>query len=225
MEQLAEPGTTYVSERTFKLTEGLFRFEALGERKVIGKEKTVPIYKVLAAKEDVYRQRLGSERMIYSELVGRENELDRLELQVMKAINGEGSIVNIIGEAGIGKSRLVAELKGRQVMKRVNLLEGRSTSIGGNLSYHPIIDFLKQWAGIREDESSDPAFRKLETAVWNVYPEEADEILPFVATLMGMKLSGRHADRIKGIEGEPLEKLILKTSGTLSSRPPRWVHW
>ena len=210
MEQFAEPGTTYVTERTFKLTEGLFRFAALGERKVKGKEKTVPIYKVLAAKEDVYRPRLGSERMIYSELVGRENELNRLELQVMKAINGEGSIVNIIGEAGIGKSRLVAELKGREVMKRVDLLEGRATSIGANLSYHPIIDFFKQWAGISEDESSTSAFRKLETAVWNVYPEEADEILPFVATLMGMKLSGRHADRIRGIEGEALEKLILK---------------
>jgi class 3 adenylate cyclase/tetratricopeptide (TPR) repeat protein len=210
MEQYAEPGTTYVTERTFKLTEGLFRFASLGQRKIKGKEKTVPIYKVLAAKEDVYRPRLGSERMIYSELVGRENELDRLELQVMKAINNEGSIVNIIGEAGIGKSRLVAELKGREVMKRVNLLEGRSTSIGANISYHPIIDFLKQWAGIREGESSASAFRKLETAVWNVYPEEVDEILPFVATLMGMTLSGRHAKRVKGIEGEPLEKLILK---------------
>jgi len=210
MEQFAEPGTTYVTEHTFKLTEGLFQFEALGDRKIKGQEKTVPIYKVLAAKEDVYRPRLGSERMIYADLVGRENELDRLELQVMKAINGEGSIVNIIGEAGIGKSRLLAELKDREMMKRVNLIEGRSTSMGANLSYHPIIDFLKQWAGIREDESRASALRKLETAVWDVYPEEADEILPFVATLMGMKLSGRHADRVKGIEGEPLEKLILK---------------
>ncbi len=210
MEQFAEPGTTYVTERTFKLTEGLFRFAALGERRIKGKEATVPIYKVLSAREDVHRPRLGSERMIYSELVGRENELDRLELQVMKAINGEGSIVNIIGEAGIGKSRLVAELKGREMMKRVILLEGRATSIGRNLSYHPIIDLLKLWAGIGEDESRATAFRKLETAVWNVHPEEADEILPFVATLMGMELSGRHADRVKGIEGEPLEKLILK---------------
>ena len=234
MEQFAEPGTTYVTEHTFKLTEGLFRFASLGQRKVKGKEKTVSIYKVLAAKEDLYRQRPGSERMIYSELVGRENELDRLELQVMKAINGEGSIVNIIGEAGIGKSRLVAELKEREAMQRVNLLEGRSTSIGRNLSYHPIIDFLKQWAGIGEDESSDTAFRKLETAVWNVYPEEADEILPFVATLMGMKLSGRHADRVKGIEGEPLEKLILKNIRDLvikaASRGPLVIaiedlHW
>jgi hypothetical protein len=103
-----------VTEETFRLTEGLFRFETIGEKTIKGKEQAIPVYKVLSGKEDVYRPRLGSERMIYSEMVGRDNELDRLELQVMKTINGEGSIVNIIGEAGIGKSRLVAELKKRE---------------------------------------------------------------------------------------------------------------
>jgi class 3 adenylate cyclase len=210
MEGLAEPGTTYATEETFRLTEGLFRFEALGEKKVKGKEGSVAVYKLLSAKEDVYRSRLGAERMIYSEMVGRDNELDRLELQVMKAINGEGSIVNIIGEAGIGKSRLLAELKKRDVMKRVVLLEGRAISIGRNLSFHPIIDFLKRWARIREDDGEATAFDKLKTAVRSLYPEELGEVLPFVATLMGMKLSGRYAERVKGIEGEALEKLILK---------------
>ncbi|MEJ2364325.1 MAG: AAA family ATPase [Deltaproteobacteria bacterium] len=210
MEGLAEPGATYVSEETFKQTEDLFCFEALGKKEVKGKEKAIPVYKLLFGKEDVYRPRLGSERMIYSEMVGRDKELDRLELQAMKAINGEGSIVNIIGEAGIGKSRLVAELKARDVMKHVTFLEGRAISMGRNLSFHPIIDFLKQWAQIRADDGEASAFRKLETAVRNLVPDTVGELLPFVATLMGMRLSGRYADRIRGIEGEALEKLILK---------------
>ena len=121
MEGLAEPGSTYVTEDTFKLTEGLFRFEPLLKKEVKGKTESVPVYKLLSAKKDVHRPRLGFERMIYSEMVGRDKELDRLEFQVMKAINGEGSVVNIIGEAGIGKSRLLAELKNRDVMKRVSL--------------------------------------------------------------------------------------------------------
>jgi len=209
MESLAEPGTTYVTDETFKLTRGLLEFEALGERKVKGKEKPVLVYKVLSAK-DAYRPRLGSERMIYSDMVGRDKELDRLKLQVMMAIIGQGSVVNITGEAGIGKSRLVAELKRWEEIKRVFLLEGRAISIGRNLSYHPIVDLIKQWARIRADDGEAVALGKLEAAVRNLFPEEVGEVLPFVATLMGMNLGGRYAERVKGIEGEALEKLILK---------------
>jgi tetratricopeptide (TPR) repeat protein len=142
--------------------------------------------------------------------VGRGQELDLLGLQILKAVNGEGSVVNVVGEAGIGKSRLMAELKKRDVVKRVMLLEGRAISMGKNLSFYPIIDLLKNWAHIREDDGEASAIAKLQEAVRRVSAEEADEIFPFVATLMGMKLSGKHAERIKGIEGEALEKLIFK---------------
>jgi class 3 adenylate cyclase len=114
MENLAEPGNTYVSEETYRLTKDLFHFQPLGKKKVKGKEEPIPVYKLRSAKEEVHRPRLGSERRIYSRMVGRDSELNKLELQVMKAINGQGSVVNIIGEAGIGKSRLVAELKKRE---------------------------------------------------------------------------------------------------------------
>jgi class 3 adenylate cyclase len=234
MEDLAEPGTTYVTEETYRLTKELFQFQAMGKKRVKGKEEPIPVYKFLSAKDAVHRPRLGSERVIYSEMVGRENELNRLELQVMKAINGQGSIVNIIGEAGIGKSRLVAELKKRETMKAVRLLEGRAISIGGNLSFHPITDLLKQWIGIRQDDDQVAAFSKLQDALRNLFPEEVGEVLPFVATLMGITLSGKYAERVKGLEGEALEKLILKSLRDLlvraAERTPLMIvvedlHW
>ena len=210
MEGLSEPGTTCVTQKTFKLTKSFFEYDFLGKKYVKGKEAPIHVYKLLSRKEDIYRFHLGSERLIYSTMVGRDSELDLLEFQVRKAINGKGAIVNIIGEAGIGKSRLVAELKKRDVMKQVAFFEGRAISIGRNLSFYPIIDLLKQWAQIGEDDGEGMAYGKLEAAVRNLYPEKATEILPFVATLMSMKLSGRYAERVKGIEGESLEKLILK---------------
>ena len=79
-----------------------------------GKAEPVRVFKVTSAKADI----TGLDRQVSSEMVGRDRELDRLELQVMKAVNGEGSVVNVIGEAGIGKSRLMAELQRREVMKR-----------------------------------------------------------------------------------------------------------
>jgi tetratricopeptide (TPR) repeat protein len=208
MEGMAEPATVLVSPHTYNEVSQQFEFKPLGTVQVKGKKRPLEVYELI--KEKVYRPRLGLERMIYSEMVGRDTELETLEFQVQKAVDGAGSIVNIMGEAGIGKSRLVAELKNRDVMKGVTLLEGRAISMGRNLSFHPIIDLLKQWARIGEDESGAAALRKLEAAIKRVYPEEMHEVLPFVATLMGMKLSGRYAERVKGIEGEALEKLIMK---------------
>ena len=207
MESNARPGTILVSNNTYKRAKQRFKFTSLGSVKVKGKEKPLVVYELV---DTIERPKSGLDRQIVSEMVGREKELNRLEFQVRKAINGEGSVVNIIGEAGIGKSRLIAELKNRDVMKKVTLLEGRAISMGRNLSFHPVIDILKQWAQIREDESEAAALSKLETAIRQVYPEEMQEVLPFVATLMGMKLSGRYEERVKGIEGEALEKLILK---------------
>jgi hypothetical protein len=69
---------------------------------------------------------------------------------------------------------------------------------------------LKSWAGIREEDNAAEAVRKLEHQIRRMFPEQADEIFPFIATLMGYKLSGKAKQRVEGIEGEPLEKLILK---------------
>ncbi len=208
MEGLAKPGTILVSANTYKTIRQQFKLKSLGEAEVKGKEKPLEVYELI--KDTVSRPRLGLERQIYSEMVGRDKDLDRLELQVMKAVNGEGSVVNIIGEAGIGKSRLIAEFKKLYVTKRAAVLEGRAISIGRNLSFHPIINLLKHWSRISEDDSEMIAFDKLETSIRKVCQEEGDEIIPFVATLMGMKLSGRCAKRVEGIEGEAFEKLLLK---------------
>jgi class 3 adenylate cyclase len=150
MEGLAKPGTTYVTGEVYKQTREMFEFEALGKKIIKGKEESISVYKVLPGRKGVGRPRLGSERLIFSDMVGRQSKLDKLELHVAKLINGAGSIVDIIGEAGIGKSRLLAELKQREIMQRVLLLEGRAISMGLNLSFHPIVDLLKQ-LGLYQD--------------------------------------------------------------------------
>ena len=207
METNADPGTVLVAKQTYRLTKDVFEYEQLGKIQVKGKETAVEAYRL---KDTASRLRPRPVREVYSDMIGRDQELSRLELQILKAVNGEGSVINVIGEAGIGKSRLMAELKKREVVKRVSFLEGRAISTGKNLSFHPIIDLLKNWALIREDDKEPAAVKKLETAIRRVSVEEADEILPFVATLMGMKLSGKHAERIKGVQGESLDKIIFK---------------
>ncbi len=218
MEGLANAGEIVVGPATYRRSEDIFSFQALKPTKVKGFANRIRPYKVLSLKTHTKRPRIGLERRIYSEMVGRERELNKLELQLAKAIDGDGSVVNIIGEAGIGKSRLFSEFNNLDSLQRVILLEGKAISIGRNLAFHPIIDLLKHWTRIGENDSEASALSKLESAVQNVCREDAEEIVPFLATLMGMQLFGRYAERIAGIEGEALEKLILKNIRELLSK-------
>ena len=205
LEQIAQSGETYVSREVFRVTEGYFHFETLEPTQVKGKAEPVQVYRVTGTKETPERS-VG----IGSSLVGREKELSRLELQLHRLINGTGGVVSVSGEAGIGKSRLMAELRRTEAIKKTMILEGRALSIGRSLSFYPIIDALKHWSRIREEDTDTEAQKKLEKAIRTIHPEEANEVFPFIATLMGMKLTGKHAQRMKGIEGESLEKLIFK---------------
>ena len=202
---LARPGEIVVGQDTYNRVQGYFTFEALEPTTVKGKSEPVQVYRLTGIKEMPERS-IG----ISSPIVGREKELDLLSLQVWRLINGTGGIVTVTGEAGIGKSRLMAELRRTDMAKRVLLLEGRALSVGRSLSFYPIIDALKHWSGIRESDAESEAERKLEKAIRLIHPDEAQEVFPFIATLMGMKLTGKHAQRMKGIEGEALEKLIFK---------------
>jgi class 3 adenylate cyclase/tetratricopeptide (TPR) repeat protein len=210
LKDLAGPGQILVGSMAHRHTRDKFEYTELKPVTIEGTSKPVTVFELRAEKDLIYRDIFISERKIHADLVGREQEMKELEIHVLKVINAEGSIVNVTGEAGIGKSRLLAELMTKDFMKKVTFLRGRALSIGANLSYHPLIDLLKNWAMISEDDAVSISSQKLQRAIRTVFPEGEDEVFPFLATLMGIKLLGKHAERIKGIEGEALEKLILK---------------
>ncbi len=210
LSDLARPNEIIVGFDTYRACRNYFSFKPLKQTIIKGKTGQIPIYQLLSTKVSTSFN-VRSNRYVITEIVGRGRYLDRLEKRIRKTIEGRGSVVNVIGEAGIGKSCLIAELKRRDVIKQVTLLEGQSISIGKNLSFHPVIDILKQWAMIADSDVDALAFVKLDKIVRKICPQESDEILPFMATLMGLKLVGRHAERVNGITGEGLEKLILKS--------------
>lgn len=210
LKEVTPKGQVFAGPATHRYTRDFFAYKSLKPVTIKGQAKPVAVFELLSTGEKTVRPVSIAERMIQSEMVGREKESDRLRLYLLKVINGEGSVISVVGEAGIGKSRLIAEFKKSEDFKKVTLLEGRALAIGKNLSYHPIIDILKNWLRIEDDAGEKTSFAKLEAAVTAIYPEGAAEILPFIATMMGLKLTGNYADRMQGIEGEALEKLILK---------------
>jgi class 3 adenylate cyclase/tetratricopeptide (TPR) repeat protein len=203
LSDLATAGAILVGPEGHRAAQSHFTFKPYK-----AKDQPFPVYQLIS--ERTVESGASHKVQVFSEMVGRDQELARLESQIHKAVKGKGSVVNVFGEPGIGKSRLLAELRKQDVIKQVTFLEGRSISIGANLSYHPIIDLFKHWSEITEDDTTAVASNKLKMVISKVCGDDADEVFPFVATLMGMKLSGRQTRGVDGIEGEALEKLIFK---------------
>jgi len=170
----------------------------------------LPVFELLRRKRKKPELKVSGERKIVSEMVGRSREMGQLESLFNQLIAGKGSVVNIVGKAGIGKSRLMAEMKVQPVMEKVVMLEGRALSTGQNQSFHPIANLIKSWAEITEDDMPSVSSEKLYRGIKRNAAEQADEIYSFLATMMGLPLEGKFKERVQGIEGEALEKLILK---------------
>ena len=127
MEGLAEPGSTCVTEETIRLTEGLFRFEALGVKEVKGKEEPINVYRVIASSTRRTRFDVSAERGL-TPFVGRERELELLLDGFERAKGGRGQAFSIMAEAGVGKSRLLYEFRKAVSSADVTFLEGRCLS-------------------------------------------------------------------------------------------------
>ena len=124
MEGLADPGTTYITNDTFKLTEGLFRFEALGETEIKGKKEPIKVYRAITPSNSRTRFDVSAERGL-TPFVGRAHELELLTDGFERAKKGHGQAFSIVSEAGIGKSRLLYEFRKSVSSADVIFLEGR----------------------------------------------------------------------------------------------------
>jgi len=188
VESLAVPGATYVTEETFNLTEGLFRFEALGQKQVKGKEEPVNVYRVIAPSTRRTRFDVSAERGL-TPFVGRQRELELLLDGFERAKAGRGQAFSIICEAGVGKSRLLYEFRKAVTSADVTFLEGRCLSYSRRIAYHPVIDILKANFDIRETDGDAEIMEKVKKGLRILRLDEASA-LPYVLELLSVKDSG-----------------------------------
>ena len=216
MEQTAEPGTVQISGNTHRQVAPLFELDSLGGIEVKGRSEPVQAYRVLSPKAEPGRLR-GIEGL-HSPLVGRERELNTLQARVEELRQGRGHIVSVMGEAGLGKSRLMAELREQTADGRrqsavgsqptaigdqpsaVRWLEGRSLSYESSLPYAPFVELLDGFFGLREEETDTQKYQKVASRVAEILPDRSEETAPFIATLMDIKLEGEAAERVTYLE-------------------------
>jgi class 3 adenylate cyclase/tetratricopeptide (TPR) repeat protein len=151
MEDMAKPGAILASGNIHKLVRDFFTFEALGKVEIKGKEKPQQTYTLIKASEVTTRIEAAAVKGL-TKFVGRENTMATLMETYARAQSGSGQVVGIVGEAGVGKSRLLLEFKNALPPGKFAYLEGRCLHYGGSMAYLPILDILRSYLGIKEGD-------------------------------------------------------------------------
>jgi class 3 adenylate cyclase/tetratricopeptide (TPR) repeat protein len=217
MEQTAQPGTVQITAQTFKLVEPAFEVEPLGGIQVKGKREPVVAYRVLRSRAASGRVPRPDGQAGESPLVGRDDELRSITARVSRLVEtGDGGIVGIIGEAGLGKSRLLSEA--RPAPSVALWLEGQTLSFGQTISYWPFQQILRSWAGIAEDDDTALMWSKLDGSVRSLFAEEAAEYVPYLATVLGLEVPADNAERVQFLDGEAMRRQIFLSLRRLVDR-------
>ncbi len=189
LQSIASPGAVYVGETTRDLVGQAVEFVAVGDQKVKGKEILVPAYHAVRVVALSQSKRGGE--LVEGPFVGRDDELRLLKDQ-LHATGRErrARMVSIIGEGGIGKTRLSQELLRYidGIAEDVYYHSGRSPAYGEGVTYWALGEMIRQRAGITEGEDAGKARMKLRTTVAEFAPDEEDQrwIEPRLAALIGI---------------------------------------
>src|SRR6266852_3222006 len=149
MEQLARPGTTLLTGETLRLVEGYVEVNTLGPVPVKGLQEPIAVYELRRAGPLHSRFHAAAARGL-TRFVGRDGELEQLRQALGRASSGHGQVVAIVGEPGVGKSRLVWEVTHSHRVHGWLVLQAGSVSYGKATSYLPVIDLLKSYFAIED---------------------------------------------------------------------------
>jgi class 3 adenylate cyclase len=182
MEQLAAPGSIMLAAPILRLVEGFVRVNALGPIPVKGLTEPVEVFELLGASAVRRRLQATAARGL-TRFVGRDTEIEALHQTLERARAGHGQVVACVGEAGVGKSRLVYEVVHSHRTQDWLVLESASVSYGKATPYFPVIDLLKRYAHV-EDHDDTRTVRARVTGQVLTLDERLQDAIPALLALL-----------------------------------------
>ena len=188
LQEAASPDTILVSESVYQTTQAIIDYQSVPGLELKGYQDKITGYKVKGVKEkpELVRGIQG----LHAPLVGREVELHQLiaSLKVMLE-TGRGQFVTLVGEAGIGKSRLTQEFKSRLDGNRVFFLEGQSLTYRKSVSYWIFLEVLRNYLGVHPGAQPAELQSELFTRVSSLLGDESSRVLPLFEKLLNLEPS------------------------------------
>ena len=225
LQAIAAPNTVVIGEATHALAGGLFECTNLGAQVLKGFDAPVTAWRVAVPR--AVESRFEATRMRAPTLfLGREEEIDILERRWQRTCAGEGQVVLLSGEPGIGKSRIVSELERRMGAQARTRLRYQCSPYHTNSALYPVIDQLERAAFIQRNDNPDDKLQKLE-AVLTLSGRPMAAVVPLIAPLLSIPFGDRYVkinvspQRQKQLT---LASLVDQLAGLAEHRPVLF-HW
>jgi class 3 adenylate cyclase/tetratricopeptide (TPR) repeat protein len=195
LEAIATPGAIVVSDATRRLVEGFFEFSALPPAELKGKREAVSCFEVVGEHSAAGRIDILSETTGLTPHVGRDREIAALVAAYDEAASGQGQVAFVVGEAGLGKSRLVHEFRSRLGDRKHLWIEGRCASFAQSTPFHAVADSMRRVHGI---DDRDDELRALEKIVAREDGLGGDLAwtLPYVRSLLSLPTGAPAVDAL-----------------------------
>ena len=196
IQRTAPLGTILVSESARGMTEDFFEFQSFDTPAgfLENRTETVPLFRLLKAKKITSRI-MASQARGLTAFVGRNNEMSLLKNAFKKVRSGHGRVVGVVGDAGVGKSRLLLEFKRTLAKSKCYCWEGQCQSVGANAAYLPILEMLRSSFDIDEDMTEQEIKKQISEKMKIIAP--AFTRLPVLYELLSLPVE----------DGESIEKL------------------
>ncbi len=194
MEALAEPGKAYLTEAAAELARGFFELEDLGEFEIKGASRPVRVFELGGVGSARSRLDLSRERG-FTRFVGRSKEMGALEAGLERARAGEGAVVGIVAEPGVGKSRLCHEFAELVRSAGIEVFEAQAQSHGREIPFMPVLQMLRSYFGIADADPERIVREKIAGRALLLDPEFAEE-LPVLFDFLGVPDPERPAPQL-----------------------------
>jgi class 3 adenylate cyclase/tetratricopeptide (TPR) repeat protein len=229
MEQLAEAGHAYLTEHTAKLVAGYFQLRDLGRLAVRGASEPLGVFDLETA--GTLATRLAAARARgFTRFVGRAEEITRLEMLLEQAVAGDAQIVGVVGEPGVGKSRLCLELVQRCRARGIPVHEAHCVSHGRALPFLPVLQLFRSCFGIDERDDAATARRKI-AGTLVLLDDRFREVLPLVFDFLAVPDPERPLPRMDpDARQRQLVDFVSELGRARSAREPAVIlvddlHW
>ena len=233
LQSAAEPGTSLLGETTTRLVAHRFSLEPMGPLSLKGFDEPQPAYRVIAELAEPETRR-GLEAGSSSPLVGRDRELAELSERLDGLSDGRGAIVALVGEPGIGKSRLLREARRSHESLSTRWAEGRAYSYSQNQPLSVIRDLVAELLGLSTSDTPAMLDLKLERGLAPLFDGGLEDVWPFVARLVGAPRPPEAPARLEALSAEELNRRMARaftqTIEAVASRQPLVLsfddlHW